>query len=284
MSAWYVLAAHGVYSFLPGSGKFLKFGKGHALFPATKKLATHTYPEITPLPSVSGPQLPFRDNAELKFSGIKGEGPYEVKIFQEKPERKMQENFILRGGTEESRMIENDATIEFYSYDKPMGQAEFRKMESTIKLVNLSEYNNPYDGGGREALIDGVRGGEDFRTGSWQGWQGKIVEAEIDLGKNTLINSISASVLQDAKSWIWFPSKMEVLVSEDGKQYIRHSQTLNTKPLDTDTAMVCEMTNTINAHGRFVKIILSPAFEKIPEWHLGAGGNPWIFVDEIIIR
>jgi hypothetical protein len=25
-------------------------------------------------------------------------------------------------------------------------------------------------------------------------------------------------------------------------------------------------------------------FGKIPSWHLGAGGDPWIFVDEIFIR
>ncbi len=25
-------------------------------------------------------------------------------------------------------------------------------------------------------------------------------------------------------------------------------------------------------------------FGKIPSWHPGAGGNPWIFVDEIIIK
>jgi len=34
---------------------------------------------------------------------------------------------------------------------------------------------------------------------------------------------------------------------------------------------------------KYVKIIATPAFDQIPDWHLGAGGKPWIFADEIII-
>ncbi|MFM7106847.1 MAG: discoidin domain-containing protein, partial [Flavobacteriales bacterium] len=165
-----------------------------------------------------------------------------------------------------------------------MGQAVFRKMTGEIKLVSVSEYNNPYNGGGREALVDGVRGGADFRTGSWQGWQGKNVEVLLDLGEVKPISSISVSVLQETKSWIWFPSKMEVLISDDGNKYTPTGYVLNDKPLDIEEALLNEMAKTMRGQGRYVKIILYPAFEKIPEWHLGAGGKPWIFADEIIIR
>jgi len=33
-----------------------------------------------------------------------------------------------------------------------------------------------------------------------------------------------------------------------------------------------------------VKVIAKPAFDVIPSWHLGAGGKPWIFVDEVIVK
>ena len=77
---------------------------------------------------------------------------------------------------------------------------------------------------------------------------------------------------------------MEVLVSDDGNRYTSAGYVLNDKPLDTQDALLNEMTKTMRGQGRYVKIILSPAFEEIPEWHLGAGGKPWIFADEIIIR
>jgi hypothetical protein len=35
---------------------------------------------------------------------------------------------------------------------------------------------------------------------------------------------------------------------------------------------------------RYVKIVAKPAFDVIPSWHLGAGGKPWIFVDEVVVR
>jgi hypothetical protein len=35
---------------------------------------------------------------------------------------------------------------------------------------------------------------------------------------------------------------------------------------------------------RYVKVIAEPAFHEIPSWHLGAGGQPWLFADEVIIR
>ncbi len=39
----------------------------------------------------------------------------------------------------------------------------------TIKLE--TEYANQYNAGGNNALIDGIRGSSDFKTGSWQGYQ-----------------------------------------------------------------------------------------------------------------
>ena len=35
---------------------------------------------------------------------------------------------------------------------------------------------------------------------------------------------------------------------------------------------------------KYVKCVAIPAFDKIPEWHLGVGGKPWVFLDEIIIE
>jgi hypothetical protein len=35
---------------------------------------------------------------------------------------------------------------------------------------------------------------------------------------------------------------------------------------------------------KYIKCVALPAFDKIPEWHLGVGGKPWIFLDELIVE
>jgi hypothetical protein len=44
-----------------------------------------------------------------------------------------------------------------------------------------------------------------------------------------------------------------------------------------------DMGGTVNARGRYVKINATH-YGKLPEWHLGAGGDAYIFIDEIMIR
>jgi hypothetical protein len=49
-------------------------------------------------------------------------------------------------------------------------------------------------------------------------------------------------------------------------------------------ATVKEFTQTIPPiTARYVRV-RAYNFGKIPSWHPGAGGEPWIFVDEIFIR
>ncbi|HPJ54237.1 MAG TPA: glycoside hydrolase family 92 protein, partial [Flavobacteriales bacterium] len=53
--------------------------------------------------------------------------------------------------------------------------AHFTRFDSDLKITLDSEYANQYAAGGDGALIDGIRGGADFRTGAWQGYQGQDV-------------------------------------------------------------------------------------------------------------
>ncbi len=63
-------------------------------------------------------------------------------------------------------------------------EAKFVKIEPgrtiTIKYPFAPQYSA---GGGNIALIDHQHGGNDFRTGRWQGYEGVNLEAVVDLGK-----------------------------------------------------------------------------------------------------
>ena len=87
----------------------------------------------------------------------------------------------------------------------------------SVKLENM--YNEQYAAGGLKALIDHQRGGENFRTGSWQGYYGIDLIATVDLGVSKRINRLAGSFLQEQRSWIWMPREVEYFVSDDGKKF-----------------------------------------------------------------
>jgi hypothetical protein len=64
-------------------------------------------------------------------------------------------------------------TALFNRITKTMGvsvENEFVKRDPGISLELKSTYSNQYAAGGKKALIDGITGGNEFRTGDWQGF------------------------------------------------------------------------------------------------------------------
>lgn len=60
---------------------------------------------------------------------------------------------------------------------------DFYKIDPIIKIDLKTRYANQYNAGGDNALIDGIVGTEDFRTGTWQGYFDTDLIAIVDLGK-----------------------------------------------------------------------------------------------------
>ncbi len=164
--------------------------------------------------------------------------------------------------------------------------AHFLKMphpDWTIKLN--STYDHQYTAGGDEALIDGMRGDANWRKGYWQGYQGKDVECVIDLGSQQKVGSFSAGFLQDVGAWIMMPKKVEFSFSKDGITF-SDLTTLSNNISDRDEKVQSKDFKTIlmrPVDARFVKL-KATNYGKLPEWHAGAGGESWIFTDEIKIN
>ena len=78
-----------------------------------------------------------------------------------------------------------------------------------MKIVELSEYANQYSGGD-QALVDGIEGGFDYRTGFWQGVQRSDYVVGVDRGNKSMIDSITIGCFQDIRSWIWFPKEINI--------------------------------------------------------------------------
>ena len=152
----------------------------------------------------------------------------------------------------------------------------------TIKL--LSKYSPQYKGSGDLNLIDGVRGTSNFVDGAWQGYDGQDLVAVVDLRAMQNVSKLGAGFLQDVESWIWMPRRIDFELSTDGTNFVP-ALSLTNEVSDSDYgAIVKDFVGTIKPQrARFVRIT-ARNYGKLPAWHPGAGGDSWIFADEIIIE
>ena len=163
---------------------------------------------------------------------------------------------------------------------------DFYKIDPNLKIDLKTDYANQYNAGGDNALIDGIVGAEDFRTGTWQGYFDEDLIAIVDLGKIKVITEIGINCLEDQRSWIFLPKEIDFLTSIDGINFTsfikRKFETVQPKEnVKIEESRIIFKPKKI----RYIKII-AKKLGKLPKWHLGHkhDGRSWLFVDEIQIK
>ncbi|HET6892850.1 MAG TPA: GH92 family glycosyl hydrolase, partial [Pyrinomonadaceae bacterium] len=160
----------------------------------------------------------------------------------------------------------------------------YHKIPHNWTITLNSKYSSQYTGGGDLALIDGIRGTNNWSGGGWQGYQGQDFVAVIDLGKVQQVSKVGAGFLQDVGSWILMPRQVEFETSLDGNNFNRVASIQNEVPDKQYGIIGREFVKTISAQkARYIRI-RAHNYGKLPSWHPGRGGNAWIFVDEIIVE
>ncbi len=160
--------------------------------------------------------------------------------------------------------------------------AEFRKIPKNRKIQILSEYANQYAAGGDKALIDFSRGAADFRTGAWQGYHEVDCEVIIDLGKIEQFSRICTGALQDNNSWIFMPTAIHYAISDDGQNFQPIGKAENQVAHTQEGSILQDFEVKGTFEAQYVKV-QAKNIGLCPEWHKGAGGQAWIFLDEVEI-
>lgn len=163
--------------------------------------------------------------------------------------------------------------------------ATFYKKPNNYTIVIKSKYNPQYHAGGPEGLLDGIKGTENWRKGDWQGYQSQDFEAVVNLQSEKMVSDFNARFLQDSRSWILMPTKVDYYTSNDNVNFTLVGTITNTiDPKETDNKIhdfQLKLDKEISAKCIKVKAY---NFGKLPEWHQGSGGDAFIFIDEITIK
>lgn len=234
--------------------------------------------KIIPAPFIAKGEVAFKGTTEVTLASVDGDSEIYYSLGEDYQKY------------EQPITISDKSTLKVYAQKDELKSAmiatDFYKIDPNIKIELKTKYANQYNAGGDNALIDGILGTEDFRTGTWQGYWNEDVIAIVDLGKNKYVNIVNVNFLVDQRSWIFLPTSAEILGSEDGVTYesLGKAKFKTTDPKEESYIESFEVKDGPN-NFRFIKLIAKKLGE-LPEWHLGYkhDGRSWIFVDEISIR
>lgn len=126
-----------------------------------------------------------------------------------------------------------------------------------------------YMAGGINAIINGYKGGLTYLDQRWQGYTDNL-DCVIDLGEVMDLHQVSSKWMQLTGPGVYQPEKVEVLTSEDGKNFTSQGVIPTTIPQDKSDLTFQEYTFQGNWKARYVQL---------------KAQNPkgFIFVDEIVI-
>jgi predicted alpha-1,2-mannosidase len=165
-----------------------------------------------------------------------------------------------------------------------VSEVELRHRPQDWRLALATSYRPHYSAGGDGALVDGLRGTDDFRSGAWQGYEEVDLGGVVDLGHEQALRKVGAGFLQDVAWWIFLPPSVTFETSRDGTRF----EPLGTVDADIPPDRWDRLTRdfTLDARGTRARYLRVTAknIGRCPPGHPGAGGKAFLFTDEILIE
>ena len=173
---------------------------------------------------------------------------------------------VIKNNTEIRAVAVNNKKVRSFVYKAAFSGAKYGVKYNTL-------YSQKYKGAGNFTLVDGVKGSLGFNDGKWQGFEKDNLDIIVDLGKVRKLEKISASFLQDIKSWIFLPEKMKIELSTDGTNFSKLPEVFNSISRKKEGAFKFEFTQNFSpVKARYVHIT-AQNLGVCPDWHHGAGGK-----------
>ncbi|MEG1543747.1 MAG: glycoside hydrolase family 20 protein, partial [Tannerellaceae bacterium] len=156
--------------------------------------------------------------------------------------------------------------------------------KSSMKPITLKEEpSKGYAYDGAPALADGLSGNDNYKTGRWLGFQGKDLDATIDLKEPIEVQQVAFNTNVVKGDWIMGAAGITINASDDGKTFrqVARKEIPALSNTDADGLYPQEISFT-PIKTRYLQVIINSS--KLPAWHGGAGNDAFLFVDEISVR
>ena len=251
-----------------------EFGKGVSHRPV-QQITTYL---ISPVPYFKAPSKTFEEPMNVEIRSIEKEAEI-IWGYQTEEDEPLLEIYNKPLKIDRNRKViarsTKDARHSFFE------QAEYVNIPAGRSVAITYPYNPQYTAGGDKALINTLRGGENFTTGNWQGFWGDDLIATIDLGEAQVVRRIGVGFLQDQNSWIFMPERVKFEVSQDGIRFKEVGVLQNDIDEREDGGIVEDFEVAFDKQEiKFIRVTAENK-GKCPAWHKGYPDPCWIFVDEV---
>ncbi|WP_169306806.1 DUF4838 domain-containing protein [Pedobacter polaris] len=161
------------------------------------------------------------------------------------------------------------------------------KIHSAIgaKVIAITPFSDDYFNKGAPTLTDGSRGYLDFQY-NWLGWYGKDLVVVVDLGKETAVNQVSISFLEDQRHWAFLPAAVSFSFSTDNINFVSQQKIAAPFGLYENYAQsvqdyIAKLNSPLTA--RYIKVKASN-LRQLPQWRYYKNKQAWLFADEIMVN
>ncbi len=309
MSAWFVLSSMGIYSVTPGKPEWetttpyfdeikinLENGTSKIITKNTSKselkklgfeniqfLPEQNYEELTATPIINADRL-FDFSTTVSIVKLHPKDKLFYMTLDEDDANIPKQYIPYKKPFQISKTTSVSAYSERNGVKSSVVNSVFNKRPNHWEISIKGKYNPQYSAGGDNGIIDGIYGTENWRKGEWQGYQSQDFEAVIDLKTQQNITELYSNYLQDQRSWILMPIKVEYYLSSDNKDFFLVATVNNdVDPKKEENTIKNFRADILPTEARFVKI-KAYNFGKLPAWHQGFGGDAFIFVDEVGVK
>jgi hexosaminidase len=170
------------------------------------------------------------------------------------------------------------------AYGAPIQRTFTKHLANGLSPALSYQYSSYYSGGGNQAVTNGARGSLNFRDGNWQAVQKVPMEITVDLEEVQTISKLSTAFFQKQDSWIFLPTKIDFLVSEDGKKFNLVGSLENDISPKKEVSFIESFELVLeNTTARYVRL-KAHNITYCPDWHPAAGSEAWLFVDEFVVE
>ncbi len=205
-------------------------------------------------------------DSEIRYT-LNGDDPgADSKIYQEPFE--LSKTTTIKAGVFENGKQKGQTFEKTFHFHKAVG-----------KDVSYNPvYHDSYQGAKEVGMVNVIRGSLNFHDKQWQAWLVDDMEVVIDMQREVPVNKITVGSMENQGSGIYFPVKVEALISKNGKDYtsvgkIEREFSHSGIPQLKDFVLEFNEQET-----RYIKV-KAANLGKTPR-----GGNAWLFVDEIIVE